>query len=148
MIKKLSLIILFTSLYSCIDKPTYCKNPHLINSITLELTDTSWDNRVSHLKGKKIEIRNDSLITFLTDQLCNPEDVFYSTGTRGEGERIKVRLNSNSSNSELYVVYLGVGRNQIRYRQGSTYFKNELFCKSIFTLMGIQEYIEDKLNSE
>jgi len=145
---KLSLLILITTLYSCINKPTYCEDRHQINSITLELTDTSWDNRISHLKGKKIELKNDSLISFLTQQLCNPKDVSYSTGTRCEGERIKVQLNSNSSIEEIYVVYSGCGENQIRYRQGSTYFKNELFCKSIFALMGIQKSMEEKLNAE
>jgi len=148
MIKKLFLVILITSLYSCIDKPTYCENPQEVTTITLELTDTSWDNRVLHLKGRRIEIKNDSLISFLTQQLCSPKEVIYSTGTRGEGERIKVQLNPNPSNKEIYVVYLGTGRNGIRYRQGSTYFKNDLFCETIFALMGLQNYMDTKLNKK
>lgn len=138
---KYQIIILFITavflLFSCKRKPNFCDKKIKIKKIELVPI-----NRFT--KGKKIEIKNDSLINSLVNQICNPDEVSYSTGVRGEGEIIELIFTPNFNEEKIFVVFRGADNNDVRYRQGTTYFKNDSFCKTIFKLAGLQDYLKEK----
>jgi hypothetical protein len=124
-------------LFSCKRKPNLCEKRIKIEKIELIPT-----NRFT--KGKKVEIKNDSLINFLINQICNSDEVSWSTGTRGEGEIVELIFTPSFNEEKIFVVYRGADNNDVRYREGTTYFKNDLLCQSVFKLVGLQDYLKEK----
>lgn len=108
-------------------KTTFCESSYEIQEIKLTRKDQKNIE-------KQVSIKNDSLITFITQQICKIEDVSWSTGTRGEGAIIEIQLLPKKNKENLYVVYRGLSFKDNRFHEGTTYFKNDLLCEMIFKL--------------
>lgn len=131
-----SLIVL--ALISCEKGLSFCEEEKNVRKIEL-VPINSWT------KGKRVEIKNDSLITFFLEQICAPTDISWSTDTRGEGEIVELIFTPSINDRKIYVVYRGGSDNDIRYREeGSTYYKNDLLGRSVFALVGLQNYLKEK----
>jgi|TARA_B110000240_G_scaffold192881_1_gene237808 hypothetical protein len=125
------LLIIF-SLISCKEQPTFCEKPYQVNEIKLVPTK-HWS------VGREITIKNDSLINFITQQICEIKDASWSNSTQGEGEVVEIQFSPNKMDENIYVVYRGLGDNDYRIREGTTYFKNDLLCELVFKLTGIEK---------
>ena len=129
---KITFITLFAILLiSCREQPTFCDRIHEVEEIKLVPT-RHWT------EGKEVVVKNDSLIDFITSQICQIKDVQWSTGTRGEGERVEIQLIPSKSKKSIFVVHRDhLEDNDYRFREGSIYFKNDLLCKTVFELTRI-----------
>ncbi|MDN3643366.1 hypothetical protein QWY87_11685 [Lutimonas halocynthiae] len=136
----ISLLIIF-SLISCKEKPTFCENPYQVKEIKLVPTEIGT-------VGREITIKNDSLINFITKQICDVTDVQWSTGTRGEGERVEIQFFPNPTNKKIFIVHRSLDYNDYRFREGTAYFRNDLLCELVFKLTGIENKGRNKINEE
>lgn len=130
--KCIIITIVLLSVFSCKEKPTYCKEPYIVNQIKLVPT-RHWT------VGKEVTIKNDSLISFITQQICDIKDVSWASDTRGDGAEVEIQFIPNHQNNRLYVVKRGLGNNDYRIREGAAYFKNDTLCELIAQLTEIND---------
>jgi len=125
--KYIIIIIILLSVFSCKEKPTFCEEPYTVNQIKLVPTK-HWT------VAKEVTIKNDSLINFIMQQICEIKDVSWSTDTRGDSEIIEIQLIPNLIDKKIYVVKIGYNYDGYRIREGTTYFKNDILCELIAQL--------------
>lgn len=133
------IIFLFTALavISCKKELSFCEKEKNVKKIELVPI-----NRLT--KGRRVEIKNDSLINFFLEQICASTDTSWSTGTRGEGEVVELIFTPSINDRKIYVVHRGGSDNDIRFREGTTYYKNDLLGRSVFALVGLQDYFKEE----
>ena len=127
--KCILIIVTIFFIHSCKEKPSYCEKPYKVKQIKLS-TKSHWS------EGNEITINNDSLINFITTQICEIKDVNWSTGNRVDGETIELQL-IPSNNKKIFIVKRGYGFNDYRIREGTAYFKNDILCDLIVQLSKI-----------
>lgn len=130
--KYIIIITVLLIVFSCKEKPTFCKEPYTVNQIKLVPTK-HWT------VGKEVTIKNDSLVKFILQQICDIKDVSWSTGTRVDGETIEIQLIPNHINKKIYVVKRGYDYDDYRIREGTAYFKNDILCELIAQLTEIND---------
>lgn len=127
-------------LTSCNMSPSYCEKPYDVEKIKLVPIDPGYG-------GKKIIIENDSLINFITAQICSvkEEETFFSSGSQGLRYNVEIRMLPNKlpKGKRLYVAYDEIGNNGYVLREGEfTYFKNDILCELVARMT--ETYIESE----
>lgn len=123
-------IIILCLMYSCKKQPSYCDNPYNVNKI--KLIPSEYANC-----GQEIIIENDSLINFFTNQLCQIEDVSWATDTRGEYDDLTIEISFHPNRDDDLFVVKEWNSEFYRYREGTTYFKNNILTEMVVQLTGI-----------
>ena len=113
-------------------KPSYCEDPFQITEISLVPSDVGFG-------GDTVVIKNDSLIIFIAQQLCdvNEEESYYSSGSQGLIHNIEIRIAPNklSKGQKLFVAFDHLGKSEYVLREGDhSHFKNDLLCELVARL--------------
>ena len=118
---------------SCNKKtPSYCEDPFQITEISLVPSDVGFG-------GDTVVIKNDSLIVFITQQLCNinKEESYYSSGIQGLRHNIEIRIAPDKlpKGQKLFVAFNQFGESEYVLREGeNSYFKNDILCELVARL--------------
>ena len=125
-------VIIFNS---CQKTPSYCENKYTVEKIKLVPLNINWG-------GKELTIVDDSLIDFITHELCNinESETDYRTSSRGNYYDVEIILfpRKTSKTQRLIIAYDRSFTKSFILREGEyTFFKNETLCDSIAKLSEI-----------
>ena len=125
---------------ACKKEPSYCNNEIIIEEIKLSPLKPWWG-------GHETIVKNDSLIKFISKQICEIDrnKTFYRTGTKGLINTVHIQFKPNilKRSEQLYVSFYGAGENYYVLHEGdNTYFRNDILCEMIAKLT--ETYIESE----
>ena len=134
--KLIYISILIFGIQSCQKTPSYCENKFKVTKIILTPIDKRWGG------GNDTVISNDSLINYISSQICNinTKENDYRTGRQGCAYEIKVNLYDNDElkNNNLIVTFDRFVTKSFLLREGeNTFFKNDSLCEIIVNLTGV-----------